>query len=320
MTGDVVAIAIGRNEGERLRLCLSALSRQTDQLIYVDSGSTDGSVAVAEAIGAHVVALDMSIPFTAARARNAGFDAARTLFPTAEFLQFIDGDCELIAGWLETGKAALQANPDLAVVCGRVRERHPEATLYNRILDEEWDTPIGEISHCGGIALMRRDAFEAQGGFRKDLIAGEEPELCFRLRQAGWKIHRLDAEMTLHDAAMTRFSQWWKRVRRAGHTYAEGVALHGRTPERYRVRELGRTLVWGLVFPLVIVLGLVFVSPWMGLLVCVWPIQAWRQHRRGKSWAASVLTVIGKHAEVLGVLGYWRAQLMRKRVGLIEYK
>ena len=239
----VGAVAIGRNEGERLVRCLASLRGRAERVVYVDSGSTDGSVAAARAAGAEVVELDLSRPFTAARARNAGFARLCDIAPDIGFVQFLDGDCELAEGWIDAALAALAAGPDIAVVCGRRRERHPEASLWNRMIDAEWDSPAGEAKACGGDAMMRRSAVEAVGGYREDLIAGEEPEMCFRMRAAGWRILRLDAEMTLHDAAMTRMAQWWQRARRAGHTYAEGVALHGSAPERYRVAELRRTLL-----------------------------------------------------------------------------
>ena len=71
----VGAVAIGRNEGERLRRCLTSLLQQIARVVYVDSGSRDDSVAVAQSLGVKVVVLDTSAPFSAARARNAGFDA-----------------------------------------------------------------------------------------------------------------------------------------------------------------------------------------------------------------------------------------------------
>jgi len=146
-------------------------------------------------MGADVVALDMDLPFTAARARNAGVDALMAMPTPPDFVQFIDGDCELQPGWIETALAFLQKNPEAAVACGRRRERFPEASVYNRLIDLEWDTPVGQASACGGDALMRADAVQQAGGFNPNLIAGEEPELCVRLRAAGWQIWRLDAEM-----------------------------------------------------------------------------------------------------------------------------
>jgi hypothetical protein len=121
--------------------------------------------------------------------------------PDLRFVQFIDGDCSLAPEWLEKARAFIGQRNDIAIVCGRRRERHPDASFYNQLCDLEWDTPIGEASACGGDALVRLEAFELVGGFRAQLIAGEEPEL--------WRIWRLDAEMTEHDALITRFKQWW---------------------------------------------------------------------------------------------------------------
>ena len=217
----VAAVVIGRNEGERLKRCLASLQGLA-QLVYVDSGSTDGSLQAARDAGAEVVELDMTAPFTAARARNAG-----AALIDAPFIQFVDGDCEVQPGWINAALTWLADRPEAAVACGRRRERAPEASVYNALADDEWNTPIGEATACGGDALIRTEAFLAAGGYRDDLIAGEEPELCLRLRRLGWSVWRLDEEMTLHDAAMTRFSQWWIRTRRAGHAFAEGAWLHG---------------------------------------------------------------------------------------------
>ncbi len=187
----------------------------------------------------------MTRPFTAARARNAGL--AR--LSGDGFVQLVDGDCELRPGWVAAALAAMAAHPRAVVVCGRRRERHPEASVWNRLCDREWDTPVGPALACGGDALMRLPALRAAGGFREDLIAGEEPELCLRLRRAGGEVWRIDAEMTLHDAAMTRFGQWWRRSRRAGHAFAEGAALHGAGPDRHWVAETRRALIWGRASP-----------------------------------------------------------------------
>lgn len=319
---EVASVVIGRNEGARLLACLASLAGRVQLVVYVDSGSTDGSVAVAQAGGASVVALDMSKPFTAARARNAGFARAREIAPQVAFVQFLDGDCEMAEGWLDTARAALLAEPDVAVVCGRRREKFPEATTWNRMIDREWAaTPPGEVRACGGDAMMRVSAFAAAGGFDPGLIAGEEPELCYRMRARGWRIRRLDAEMTRHDAALTRMSQWWQRARRTGHTYAEGAAMYGRGPERYRVAETARALFWGAGVPLAALAGALAVSPWVLLiLLAAWPAQVLRLRRRGAPWEDAVFLTLGKVAEVQGILGYWHGRLTGRRRGLIEYK
>ena len=106
---------------------------------------------------------------------------------------------------------------------------------------------------------MRVKALEAVGGFREDLIAGEEPELCVRLRAKGWRIWRLDSDMALHDAAMNRFAQWWQRNMRSGYSFAQGAYLHGALPERHFVWESLRPWFWGICLPLACLLaGLMF--------------------------------------------------------------
>jgi len=312
---NIAAIVIGRNEGARLVSCLDAL-QGVASLVYVDSGSTDGSVAAAQARGAQVVSLDLSQPFTAARARNTGL---AHLSQDIELVQFLDGDCVMQDGWLSQAQAFLNAHPDVAVVCGRRREVHPGASVYNRLIDAEWDTPVGEALACGGDALMRVDALRAVGGYRDDLIAGEEPEVCLRLRQAGWRIWRLEAEMTAHDAQIMRLDQWWQRSKRAGHAFAEGAALHGALPERHWVAETRRALVWGLAIPAGILLLTVAIGPVGLLALLIYPVQVARLARRGGlAWA--FFSVLGKFSETRGALGFYWRRLSGGQKRLIEYK
>ncbi len=321
----VGVVIIGRNEGERLIRCLTSLTPQQTQLVYVDSGSTDDSVNAASSRGVEVVLLDMTIPFTAARARNEGFKRMRQLYPHTEYVQFVDGDCEVAPQWLKSAIEFLDLNKIVAAVCGRRRERFPEETVYNMLCDIEWDTPIGEAKACGGDAMMRVDAFEMVLGFRPDLIAGEEPELCIRLRKAGWKIWRLDQEMTLHDAAMTRFGQWWKRTQRCGYTYAEGVNLHGTPPECHRVKESRRAWVWGLGIPSLALMLVIFFGICSMILLLIYPVQIVRLALNGnqtpkQNWWNALFLVIGKFPEAMGQINYLYIKLAGKTAQLIEYK
>ena len=315
MTGQskVDAVVIGRNEGARLVACLAALSGKVRRLVYVDSGSSDGSVEAARRAGAVVVALDMDQPFTAARARNAGFDVLGSDPP--EFVQFVDGDCMVQPGWIDAALAGFAAYPDAVVICGRRRERFPDASVYNRLADAEWNTPIGPALACGGDALMRFSAVQAVGGFDASLIAGEEPDLCLRMRVRGGEIWRIDAEMTLHDAAMTRFGQWWKRSVRAGHAFAEGSARHGFD---HWGKETRRALIWGAALPLIAV-GLGLFHPLGWVLLLAYPMQVLRLARR-TGFVLAAFSVIGKFAEARGALGYYWQRLRGRRAGLIEYK
>jgi GT2 family glycosyltransferase len=311
----VDAVIIGRNEGARLVACLASVAPFVRRMVYVDSGSTDGSVAAAQAAGAQVVALDMGQPFTAARARNAGM----AVLDGADFVLLLDGDCALQPGFVAAALAAFADHAQAVVVCGRRRERFPGASIYNAMCDAEWDTPMGLARACGGDALMRLAAVRAVGGFRDSLIAGEEPELCVRLRAAGGQVWRIDAEMTLHDAAITRFSQWWRRAVRAGHAFAEGAHLHGAAPERHWLREARRAWVWGLALPVVIV-AVGIEQPVAGLVLAgIYPVQVLRLSRR-MGWRQAGLTVLGKFAEGWGALQFTWGRLRGRGRELIEYK
>jgi GT2 family glycosyltransferase len=322
-------VAIGRNEGSRLRQCLREALRQVAWVVYVDSGSTDGSLELARSIGADTVELDLSIPFTAARARNEGFARLLQLVPDIEFVQFVDGDCEIVDGWIERAESELAAKPDVAAVCGRRRERYPAASIYNQLCDIEWDTPVGEAKACGGDFMIRARAFQQVEGFNPALIAGEEPEMCVRLRQKGWKILRLDAEMTLHDAQMTSFAQWWKRAQRAGHAYAEGSWMHGSEPERHWVKETQSAWLWGLVLP-ALALGMALPTEgWSLLLLSAYPLATYRiynyyvKHREITTQDAAIYAlscVLAKFPHLQGQIRFHQRRLLGQQSKLIEYK
>lgn len=321
---DVGVVVIGRNEGDRLKRCLGSIGSVASRLVYVDSQSRDGSAQWARAQGVDVVELDPSKPLSAARARNEGFRRLAVLAPDVALVQFVDGDCEIDPRWLPAARTFLASSPDVAAVCGRLRERFPEHSVYNMLCDMEWNAPDGQARSTGGNAMMRCAALTEVGGYREDLIAGEEPELCVRLRGAGWKIWRLADEMGLHDAAITRFGQWWTRTVRSGHAFAQGASLHGARPERHYLTETRRAVVWGALLPLAI-LGLAAVHPAWLLLALAYPLQVLRLAMRDRDadpkrrWRALFL-VLGRFPEAQGVLKFWISRLRRRGATLLEYK
>lgn len=321
---DVGVVAIGRNEGEHLIRCLTSINSSSSAIVYVDFGSTDGSILAAERIGAHVVSLDLSRPFTAARARNEGFAALKVLSPNIRYIQFIDGDCSFADSWITKSRDFLERRSDIAVVCGRRRELHPTASVYNLICDIEWDTPIGEFASCGGDALMRVDAFEEVGGFRSNLIAGEEPELCVRLRQSGRKIWRIDADMTYHDAAMTRMGQFWARSVRAGYAYVEISRLHKNSLFGIWQRETARAVFWGGLLPLIICAGsLANRAVLAGASIYVFQvcrIAIAHGANSTRSWTYALFITIAKFAEFQGIVKFYWRLFTKKNSVLIEYK
>ena len=318
-------VVIGRNEGARLERCLKSVVGRAAHVVYVDSGSTDQSVEAATRLGAEAIELTQSKKFTAARARNAGFAA---MTPDIEFVQFVDGDCEVDPQWMEKAVAELRDKPTVAVVCGRRRERFPDASVYNTLCDMEWDTPIGLAKACGGDAMVRVSALAAVDGYKSELIAGEEPELCVRLRSAGWQVLRIDAEMSLHDADMHHFSQWWRRNIRNGHAFAEGSSMHGSGLDRHWAKETRSNWIWGLIVPLIVLLT---AWPTYGvslLLLGVYPFQAFRifRYARRRGWAAresflyASFCVLGKFPQVIGQIVYRLRSLQGSETQLIEYK
>ena len=310
---------------ERLKRCLRSVSRSGATVVYVDSGSTDGSVEWTRALGVHVVELDMRSPFTAARARNAGYRRLRAQVGSVRYVQFVDGDCELDARWLEAAAAFLDERRDVGVVSGRLRERYPGLSVYNLLCDIEWDAPIGEAKFCGGVAMMRCEALDAVGGFREDLVAGEEPELCVRLRAAGWKIWRIEEDMAVHDAAMTRFGQWWKRTMRGGFAFAQGMALHGAPPERLGVRPSLRIWLWAFGIPVGVLVLACLRTPCFFLLLLAYPVQIFRLALRGsrsprENVVHAAFLVLAKFPEMLGQFKFAIRWLRGKPSGLFEYK
>lgn len=321
----VAVIVIGRNEGERLKRCLLSVRQACEQLVYVDSGSSDGSCEFAASVQAHVISLDMSRPFSAARARNAGLELLAKLTPRPDFVQFIDGDCEMFEAWLPQAQRFLTEHKAAAAACGRLRERHPERSVYNWLCDLEWNTPVGQAKACGGIALMRVQALLDVGGFREDVIAGEEPELCVRLRAAQWQIWRLDMDMAWHDAAMHSFRQWWLRSVRSGYAFALGAKLHGAPPERHWVWETRRAVIWGGLLPACTIALAVAWTPWALALTMLFPTQAARIALKSplparEAWLDALFKVLGRFAEMQGILRFLRDRIGHRAATIIEYK
>lgn len=313
-------VVIGRNEGERLKRCLRSLPEHLE-VVYVDSASADDSVEFALSRGVQVSHLDLAKPFTAARARNAGLQKFIETSSNFEFVQFVDGDCELEAAWLPEAVNFLDCDESVAAVCGRRRERYPDASLYNRICDQEWNTPIGEASACGGDALFRLSALRECGSYDSSLVAGEEPELCFRLRERGWKIWRIDQAMTIHDADMHHFGQWWKRAVRSGFGYAQVWHKTGRSSSSgLYLRELVRALGWAFGVPTVGILLSIWLGPAALLVIpTLWLAQFLRLARRS-SPVESLHLMLAKAAESIGAMRYVFGLVTLRPLKAIYYK
>jgi len=323
------AVVIGRNEGKKLARCLSSVLGFAAPIIFVDSGSDDGSADLARMAGVDVVELDRATPFSVARARNAGFARALHLDPDVEFVQFIDADSEVIRSWFALAAAALVEHRDVAVVYGRVRERVPHRSLYARLYQAEFDVQFSEPEVCGGMSMMRAAAVQQVHGFNAAMVGFEDFELSFRLRRVGWRVLRVDTDMAVHEAAMNRPAQWCQRQIRSGQARGQEVALHGCSPQRHGGRECISIWFWGLVLPL---LALALAGPTHGaslVLLAAYPLLSVRIYvrvrRRGlaavEAGLYAVACVLGKFPQAVGLvcvhaesLGRWLRLRPRQHV------
>jgi len=324
-------VIIGRNEGARLERCLESVAlasgfSERAEIIYVDSASSDGSPDAARAFHAQVIVLDRQ-KLTAARGRNEGWRRAR-----APYILFLDGDTILNAEFPRVALRALALDERIAAVWGHRREIHPGRSVYNRVLDLDWIYAPGDTEFCGGDVMMRRSALEKVDGFDSTLIAGEEPELCRRLRHRGYRILHIDAPMTLHDLDMTRFGQYWKRALRAGHAYAEMTSRFRDTPDPMWLQESRNNIVRGVFWIASLLIGVlslglsrVPLALWLVLLAGLSCRSAWKAQ-----WKAprqpTLLLLYGVHSHLQQIpifLGQLLFHSRRKAGGhsaLIEYK
>lgn len=322
LPANICVVIIGRNEGKRLESCIkSVLAAGARQVVYVDSQSSDGSVDLAVEYGVSVVKLGNEKPLSAARARNAGVASLMESGADIDYIHFIDGDCELDTKWLARAITALNTLNDVAVVCGRLREKYCEQTLYNKLCDMSWYLPVGEINSCGGIATIRVSAFLENKGFNEKLIAGEEPEFYRRLRLAGNKILSLKDNMGTHDAAMTSYSEWWTRSVRTGFSYANAKEWGWRNNQR---RSL---VIWGGLYPLLLVVSY-FINPAITLVgLALFPIQICRiflklkiPYSKKEKLLFASFCMLDKIPEFLGFLKYQYAKITGNDHEIIEYK
>ena len=297
-------------------------------IVYIDSNSSDNSLELSRTLATETIQLDLSTPFSAARARNVGFKRLIEICPELRFAFFIDGDCKMAPDWPGHACDLLRSHEEVAIVTGRLKERNANASLYNRLCQLEWDGPSGELTECGGIFFARASDFLALNGFNESLIAGEEPELCLRLRRMGKKIVRIPGEMAEHDAAMSTFGQWWKRSIRSGYAYANGMYLHGRSIEKFRVRNMISIWLWGGILPLTILAGSLVGIAEIKYLLLLYPLiiakiawSKWLQTKQaGLSLLYGAMLMLAKFAEFWGQCKFWTDRMLGLPAKIIEYK
>jgi GT2 family glycosyltransferase len=323
----VGVVVIGRNEGQMLHKALASAQISRFSVLYVDSGSTDNSLKIAESLGVRAYELDDSRPFSPARARTEGVARLTELWPEIQYIQFLDGDCTLSMDWIETAAQYLRQNKSAGIVCGRLSERHPERSIYNRLASMKWNVPAGEVDDCGGIFMIKRSVYERIGGFNIQLLTGEEAALCAKVRSAGHKIVRIDAEMATHDANQIKFSDWWRRMVWGGYGIALAYEeLKNKLPHKQQ-RDMRSTLFWAAGVPIAGFFGLVGIlwSAWFGILFLfslftyiVLLIKIFRDRQKtgdstGDAMLYALFCILSKFGGMVGYASYWANPLLRNK-------
>lgn len=297
------AVVIGLNEEARLGSALRSVidtcpEGWSPEVLYVDSGSTDQSVVIASGIpGVEVIHLNATHP-SAAKARNAGLKRAG-----GEYVQLLDGDSVLQPGWQSVAIDYLSQHPDVDCVFGRCIEMHPEQSIYMRVCGLDWHVRPGEYRLSGGNAMWRRSVFDRVGVFDEQLRLGEEPDLCYRVRQQGGRIFCIDVPMVKHDLGMKTFAQYWQRAVNSGKAYASVAARYWRNPEKLWLYETLRNFAEPLIWILVLGFGVVIGGAASGLLALTgwWLLRGLRTAIKTRSRAASWIDAMlyGLHAQFI---------------------
>lgn len=308
----ISVVIIGINVERYIKACIDSIKR-TDypqellEIIYVDGGSKDSSVAIAQNCPhVKVIQLQQNRP-TPGRGRNAGWKIAKHAL-----VQFLDADTTVDPFWFK--QAQEQLHDRVVAVCGRRSELERRKNPYHLIGDIEWDATPGFIDAFGGDVLIKKEALEAVGGYDDSLIGGEDPDLSYRLRQNNGLLLRIDAPMTIHDLNMDSFKQYCRRAFRTGHAYAEVGLRYRKDPEKFWLKELTRigsstTVPWFLWTSLSL-LGLPILGPLLAAALAFRPLRLVKgfQEKFHLSMKESVLYALHLsfvvYPQMAGVLDY----------------
>ena len=234
------------NNPQGLRRCIEALRGQglAFELIVVDNGSTDETCAVAEL---HADRVLICPKLTIGALRNQGAQVAK-----GQILVFTDSDQRPAEGWLASGLEALAREESAGMVGARYHA--PEGSSW---VAKTWDLQRrysdvpGDIGWLeAGNLLVTRAAFERVGGVRTDLVASEDVDLSFRVRNAGFRVICDPKIINYHDGDPQTLIDFFRKERWRGSSGWKAWATQG-----YPLSELP-----GLLWPFWVVLGLAGVA------------------------------------------------------------
>jgi GT2 family glycosyltransferase len=302
-------VVIGQNEGSYLEACFKSIVNSGCPVVYSDSASKDNSIEIAEKFNIEIVQLDAA-KVSAACGRNLGAKYLLDRFPNLKYIQFIDGDTALDERWMANAIKVFYEQPDVALVAGQLDEKNSTKSLYKEMSALEWERAPGETLYSGGNCMIRSDVFVKIGGFNPKIIAGEDPELCYRLRKEGWKIWQINTLMGVHDSKILTFSQFLKRSMRTGYAYQQISCMYCKTDEKLFFKENLSNWFYGGLIPLLTLLLVPIFSFWSLGILLIYPLLImrifWRKKKYWKPHLAFFYALTCTAAKFPGVLGACR--------------
>ncbi len=124
------------------------------------------------------------------------------LHSQGEYVFFQDGDSNAEADWLVQAVSFMDANPQYGAVAGVLDEEYvDEQGVHSggvpNVFQQDRSKSVCDCKNLGGIALFRRSAMELAGPVNPHLPTAEDHELCMRIRNAGFKVARIEGRMAV---------------------------------------------------------------------------------------------------------------------------
>lgn len=198
----LTVVIIGRNEEQFIGGAIESVLRvQTHipnlEIIFADSASTDRSIEIAKQYPIRILQLRKEWPLSVAAGRFTGY-----LHSHGEYVFFQDGDSFAEPDWLVQAVGFMEAHPEYGAVAGVLDEKYVDA--YGNciggvanVFEQDLSRRVCDCKNLGGIALYRRRAMQVAGPVNPYLPTAEDHELCMRIRNAGFKVARVEGCMAV---------------------------------------------------------------------------------------------------------------------------
>lgn len=207
---------------------IAAAERRPDvEIIFIDHGSTDGSWQFVQRLAASHPSLVRAIQSqggSIAELRNRGAATA-----DGDILVFFDSDVDVPKDYFESMLRVLRETGAELVgcECGIPEGAHWSERVWHQLHATDRD---GEVNYLNGANLcVRRETFDAIGGFSAQLTVGEDTDFCARARARGARVYEAQALRVIHLANPKSIHQFYrKEVWRGGGVLRDPVLRRNR--------------------------------------------------------------------------------------------